>query len=159
MKFTSLVLLALAPILLLACKDKAPCSGGGMVVDERELSPVLKDVIGPGTGTMCRAETETAPNTTDRHYEIAKVGPAEALDLWDQHMKSKGWVDVTSLPMLTENIKYALEGKGCGLVTQLWAKEGVTDRVEISVSFCVDDVGWTSLHHHACTERTSENCK
>jgi hypothetical protein len=133
----------------LGCKPKGPCTGGGMVVDERELAPTLKELGAPGKGAYCRAESSTEPNSTHRHYEITDHSPSEMVDAWNEHMTDAGWRDITPFDTLARNLEEAHAGEGCGMFESVWAKDGVSDRVTVSVSFCAE-MGWSNLSLVEC---------
>ncbi|MFV8755021.1 hypothetical protein ACNOYE_31105 [Nannocystaceae bacterium ST9] len=153
-RLATLLTLSLVSLASLACKPKGPCTGTGMVVDEREMSPVLAELGAPGKGAYCRAETQTEANLTHRHHEISDIEPAEAVELWTAHMANEGWRQITPLETLAMNLEKAHGGEDCGMFESIWAKDGVKDRVFLSVSFC-SEVGWANLSIYDCTKYAS----
>jgi hypothetical protein len=89
--------IALAAALLMSsgCKKTGPCSGGGMMVDDRVLPEPWKQLAPPPADAIsCTTEDVITRAEWSRSYELGD-SPKAGYHAFYDHLKSKGWQRVT----------------------------------------------------------------
>lgn len=135
MKYSLLFTLVVGALLVSAC-SKQPCSGKGMSVDTRPLTPVWSANLAiPEGGVMCYSQILEGDDTT-RQVEFLGLNPQKTADLWEKTMTAGGWLMVPTLD----------NERGYELVA---SKEGFS--VSVFVSKAEKGKGWSTVKLQSVT--------
>lgn len=135
MKYSFLFTLLVGSLLVSAC-SKTPCSGKGMSVDTRPLTPVWSaNLATPEGGVMCYSQMLEGDETT-RQVEFLGLNPKSTVDLWEKTLTVSGWLLIPTLD--TE--------RGYELVA---SKEGFS--ASVFVSKAEKGKGWSTVKLQSVT--------